>query len=94
MATIRKSPRATNRSETSPSPRGPQTATLRGMVLNAATRYPVAQVAVTASPLNALVNAPVDQMFTIAIDKAAHPGVDFSSIVDVVLGVEYTADVT
>ena len=46
------------------------------------------------SPLNAFVNAPVNQTFTLTIDKAAHPGVDFTQVKDVVLGIEYTASLT
>ncbi len=43
-----------------------------------------------ASPLNALVGRPLDQVFTVDIQSAA----DFSHATDLVLGLEYSADVT
>jgi hypothetical protein len=43
-------------------------------------------------PLNALVDVAADQLFKLSIDKNQNPGVDFSGVTDVVLGVEYTAD--
>jgi hypothetical protein len=44
------------------------------------------------SPLNAFTGAPVDQTFTVAIDKQANAGVGLADIADVILGVEYQAD--
>ncbi len=43
------------------------------------------------SPLNALAGTAFEKGFRIVADKAA-ASVDFSSIADVVLGVEYTAE--
>jgi hypothetical protein len=43
------------------------------------------------SPLNALTGVDATQKFSLQIDKAANPGVDFSKVNDVVLGVDYTA---
>jgi hypothetical protein len=40
-----------------------------------------------------LVHLPVDQTITLTIDTSAHPNVKFSQVVDVVLGIEYQADV-
>jgi hypothetical protein len=45
------------------------------------------------APLNVLVHRPVDQTITLTIDTSAHPNVKFSQVVDVVLGIEYQADV-
>lgn len=45
-------------------------------------------------PLNALADFAADQVFTLAIDKNQNPGVDFSGVTDVVLAVEYAADLT
>jgi len=53
-----------------------------------------AQSAAPPSPLNALVDLDADQTFTVTIDKVANPGVDFSKITDVILGLEYTANLT
>ena len=44
------------------------------------------------SPLNALVNEDVTQTFRLRIDKSTSPGVDFSKVSDVILGMEYSAD--
>jgi hypothetical protein len=44
------------------------------------------------SPLNALTGQPVDQTFTVAIDKNANSTVEFEQVVDVILGVEYEAE--
>jgi hypothetical protein len=45
-------------------------------------------------PLNTLADFSVDQRFTLTIDKNQNPGVDFSGVSDVVLGVEYAADLS
>ena len=45
------------------------------------------------SPLNALMDTAVEQKFQLRITKAANPGVDFSRVVDLLLGIEYAADV-
>jgi hypothetical protein len=45
------------------------------------------------SPLNALVDEDVAQTFRLRIDKRRNPGVDFSKVNDVILGVEYSADI-
>jgi hypothetical protein len=45
------------------------------------------------SPLNVFAGQPVDQVFRVTIDKTANPDVDFSGVVDVVLGIQYTAHV-
>lgn len=44
------------------------------------------------SPLNALAGADPDQPFTVSISKAANADVDFASVNDIVLALEYTAD--
>jgi Tc toxin complex TcA C-terminal TcB-binding domain len=44
-----------------------------------------------ASPLNALAERNPEQAFTLAISKAANPGVDFHRVTDVVLAIEYEA---
>lgn len=43
-------------------------------------------------PLNVLLDVDADQGFTLTIDKTQNPGVDFSRVSDVVLGIEYEAD--
>lgn len=45
-------------------------------------------------PLNGLVGLSADQTFTVIIDKTLNPAADFSGVADVVLGLEYTADLT
>ncbi len=45
------------------------------------------------SPLNAFAGETVDQTFGLTIDKSENPTVDFSAVVDVVLGVQYTATI-
>jgi hypothetical protein len=45
------------------------------------------------SPLNVFAGADPNQPWTFTLDKGANPGIDFSSITDVVLGIEYSADV-
>jgi hypothetical protein len=52
-----------------------------------------AQSTVALSPLNALATTMVDQQFSLLIDKGANPGVDFSTVQDVLLGIDYTAAV-
>jgi hypothetical protein len=44
------------------------------------------------SRLNALAGKKVEQKFRLTVDKGANPGVKFGPVTDVVLGVEYTAD--
>jgi len=43
--------------------------------------------------LNVLAGATADQTFTLSIDKSANGGVDFSTVQDVLLGIDYTATV-
>jgi hypothetical protein len=43
------------------------------------------------SPLNQLVGKVATQVFTLSVDTSTNPGVDFSGVTDVVLGVEYEA---
>lgn len=43
-------------------------------------------------PLNVLADTAADQQFRLEIDKTQNPGVDFSRVSDVVLAVEYSAD--
>jgi len=43
------------------------------------------------SPLNALAGDIVDQTFSLVIDKAANTSVDFSTVQDVLVGIDYTA---
>jgi hypothetical protein len=43
------------------------------------------------SPLNALGGIDVGQAFTVHVSKAANPGVNLGTVVDVLLGVDYTA---
>lgn len=45
-------------------------------------------------PLNALGDFAADQRFTLEIQKAQNPGVDFSGITDVIFALEYAADLT
>jgi hypothetical protein len=45
-----------------------------------------------ASPLNALADGVVDQILTLQINKADNGGADFAEVKDVVLGIEYKAD--
>jgi hypothetical protein len=47
-----------------------------------------------ASPLNAFVGKSVDRVFQFAIGSAENPGLDLGGLRDVVLGMEYTADIT
>ncbi|HEX9036507.1 MAG TPA: hypothetical protein VF808_05900 [Ktedonobacterales bacterium] len=47
---------------------------------------------VTPSPLNVFAGAVVDQTYTLTIDRAANPGVDFSDVRDILLGIDYAAD--
>jgi Tc toxin complex TcA C-terminal TcB-binding domain len=42
-------------------------------------------------PLNKFVGKSAEQIFRLKIDKAQNPGVDFSTVSDIVLGVEYQA---
>ncbi len=44
-------------------------------------------------PLNVLADVAADQRFRLTIDKTQNPGIDFSGVTDVVLAVEYAADV-
>jgi hypothetical protein len=44
------------------------------------------------SPMNVLAGQPVDQTFTLMIDPKQKPAVDFDALTDVVLGVDYSAD--
>lgn len=44
-------------------------------------------------PLNAFVGASVDQTFTVRIDKANFPGVEFDEVKDMILGIEYRAKI-
>jgi hypothetical protein len=53
-----------------------------------------AESTIPPSPLNVFTGQSVDQTFTVAIDKQANAGVPFADIADVVLGVEYVADLT
>jgi hypothetical protein len=50
------------------------------------------QSTVALSPLNVLAGQPVDQTFALTIDPKQNPGVDFGSLTDVVLGIDYSAD--
>lgn len=45
-------------------------------------------------PLNALADVAADQLFKLFINKNQNPGVDFSRVTDVVLAMEYAADLT
>jgi hypothetical protein len=47
-----------------------------------------------ASPLNALENRDPNQAFTVSIAKAANAGVDFTGVADIVLALEYEANLT
>lgn len=47
----------------------------------------------SALPLNSFVGQTTDQIFRVAIDKSQNPDADFSSVSDVVLGLEYHADI-
>jgi hypothetical protein len=46
---------------------------------------------VTSSPLNVFARGAVDQAFTLTIDPGANAGVDFSSVSDILLGIDYNA---
>ena len=43
--------------------------------------------------LNQFIGSPVEQSWVLTIDKNLSPGIDFSKVTDVVLGIEYSADV-
>lgn len=45
------------------------------------------------SPLNVFVGKDADRVFRLTIDKDQNPGVDFSGVTNVVLGVEYSATI-
>jgi hypothetical protein len=45
-----------------------------------------------ATELNQFIGSQVDQSWVLTIDKDQAPGVDFTKVVDVALGVEYKAD--
>ena len=47
-----------------------------------------------ALPLNVLADFAADQRYTLTIDKNQNPGVDFGSVSDVVLAVEYAASLS
>jgi hypothetical protein len=64
-----------------------------GAVFSNAPPVTDAQSTVQLSPLNVLAGATVDQTFSLLIDKNQNPGVDFSTVRDVLLGVDYTAAV-
>lgn len=44
-------------------------------------------------PLNAFVGASVDQTFTVRINKANFPGIEFDEVKDIILGIEYRAKI-
>lgn len=46
-----------------------------------------------ASPLNALEGRDPNQVFTVSVAKAANPGVDFTGVADIVLALEYEANI-
>jgi hypothetical protein len=43
-------------------------------------------------PLNTLLDAPVEQIFRVVVAKSQNPGISFSAVTDLVLAVEYAAD--
>ncbi len=45
------------------------------------------------SPLNSFVDHIADQAFQLTINKNANQGIDFGYIKDILLGVEYEADI-
>jgi hypothetical protein len=63
----------------------------QGLALSSLSPSPVIP-ALPASPLNALADKDPFQAFTVSITKAANPGVDFTGVADVVLALEYAAD--
>jgi len=48
----------------------------------------------TPHPLNAFVNIQAEQIFTLAIKKSENPGTNFSEVTDVILGIEYNAQIS
>lgn len=52
-----------------------------------------AQSTVPASPLNVLSGTSADSSISVGFDKTTNAGVDFTTVVDVLLAVDYTADV-
>ena len=46
------------------------------------------------SPLNAFVDVEVAQTFNLAVLKTGSPGIDFSTVADVILGIDYEADLS
>lgn len=64
----------------------------RNVALSNAPPLSDSQSSLPLSPLNAFVDQDVDQTFQITIDKSNNPNVDFSTVSDVILGVEYSTD--
>jgi hypothetical protein len=48
----------------------------------------------SASVLNSFVNNDADQTFKLIVNKADNPGIQFDAVKDVILGIEYSADVS
>jgi hypothetical protein len=63
----------------------------QGLALSTLSPSPVTPP-LPASPLNALADKDPLQTFTVSITKAANPGADFTEIADIVLALEYEAD--
>jgi len=64
-----------------------------GVALSNATPITDPLSTIPASPLNALAGIDLEQSFIVHIDKAKNPGVDFRSIADVLIGLDYTATI-
>jgi hypothetical protein len=77
-------------------PQGASSVTLpfvQSMALSSGPPWDNSQTPPPAIALNQFIGAPVEQSWVLTIDKSLAPAIDFSRISDVVLGVEYSADV-
>jgi hypothetical protein len=63
-----------------------------GMALSSGPPWDNSQTPQPATALNQFIGSPVEQSWALTVDKSAAPAIDFSRISDVVLGIEYSAD--
>ena len=76
---------------TNPTPQTIQVVTKDGVAYSNSPPITDAQSKAPKSPLNALTGLTVDQTVSVTVIKSDNPGVEFESIKDVLLGVDYTA---
>jgi len=62
------------------------------MALSSGPPWDNSQTPPPATVLNQFIGSPVEQGWVLTVDKSAAPAIDFSQVSDVVLGVEYSAD--